>query len=383
MKPIRILTPTLNLLAEIDNYESLIFTRRWHGVGEFELHINRHKRHTDKLQQGNLILLGSDTRKVGIIRHRDIGLDESGKGRETWTIKGYELKSVVGQRITVPPPHTSHDNKSGDAETVMKHYVDRNTVNPDDPKRQIPILTMAPNQQRGPQLSWQSRFKNLAEELETISLLTGVGWSVSVDYTNLVWVFDVAVGRDLTAWQSVNPPVIFSPEYDAVKNLTLIDSRLNYRNTVYVGGQGEGVDRRIVEVGESEGLDRLELFVDARDVPEQTDSDPPEPRPEPEIIADLENRGKQYLADYAAVFTLEGQVLTHSPFRYERDWDLGDVVTVRNLDWGVTRNARITEVKEIYERSGFQLEVTFGQSPPTLIQKIKQELKQISPEVKK
>ncbi|OUM85680.1 MAG: hypothetical protein BAA01_09435 [Bacillus thermozeamaize] len=383
MKPIRILSPTLNLLAEIDDYESFIFTRRWHGVGEFELHINRHKQHTDKLQLDNLILLGSDTHKVGIIRHREIGLDESGKDGENWVIRGYELKGVVGQRLTLPPDHTAYDNKSGDVETVMKHYVDRNIVNPTDPKRKMPMLTMAPNQQRGPQVSWQSRFKNIAEELEAISLLTGVGWSVAVDYKNLVWVFDVAIGRDVTARQAVNPPVIFSPEYDSVKNLSLVDSYMNYRNTAYVAGQGEGVDRRVVEVGTAEGLDRFELFVDARDVAEETEDDPPQPRPEQEIIDDLENRGQQYLADYAAVFTLEGQILTNSPFQYERDWDLGDVVTVQNLGWGVTRDARVTEVKEIYEPSGFQLEVTFGQSPPTLIRKIKQELKQMSAEVRR
>jgi hypothetical protein len=49
----------------------------------------------------------------------------------------------------------------------------------------------------------------------------------------------------------------------------------------------------------------------------------------------------------------------------------------------VTRDARITEIKEIYEPAGFQIEATFGESRPTLVKKLKQELSQISEEVRK
>ena len=46
---------------------------------------------------------------------------------------------------------------------------------------------------------------------------------------------------------------------------------------------------------------------------------------------------------------MEGQILTKSPFIYERDWDIGDITTQQNKNWGITMDARITEVKEIYE----------------------------------
>ncbi len=41
--PIRIIDKDFNLLGEIDDYESLIFIRRFSRVGEFELHINLEK----------------------------------------------------------------------------------------------------------------------------------------------------------------------------------------------------------------------------------------------------------------------------------------------------------------------------------------------------
>jgi hypothetical protein len=381
MKPIRILTPILDLLAEIDNYGSLLFTRRWHEVGEFELRINRHKRHTELLQRGNLIMLGSHRNKVGIIKHREIELDENGKASENWLVKGIALKGVAAQRIVVPPANDSHDRASGAAETVMKHYVNNHIVNPIDVKRKIDMLVIASDQQRGSNISWESRFKNLAEELVEISKASGLGWDVILDFERKKWVFDVFVGRDLTVNQSVNPPVIFSPQFESLKQLSFVESDYNYRNYGYIAGQGEGADRRVVEVGEAEGLSRIETFIDARDISEQDEDQ--QALPEAEIIAKLQQRGQQKLAEFAQEFFLEGQILTNSPFEYEKDYDLGDIVTIQNREWGVTRDARITEIKEIYEPGGFQIEATFGESRPTLIKKLKQELAQISGEVRK
>ncbi|MCM3161342.1 siphovirus ReqiPepy6 Gp37-like family protein [Metabacillus litoralis] len=47
--------------------------------------------------------------------------------------------------ITLPPSHTAYDNKQGNAETVMKHYVNTNIVNSVDANRKIPQLIVAPN----------------------------------------------------------------------------------------------------------------------------------------------------------------------------------------------------------------------------------------------
>lgn len=376
MKPIRIFTPNIDLLAEISNYESLFFTRSWSGIGDLELRINRYKNYTDTLQKGNIIVVGTDLHKAYIILNRSIGLDESGKGTENWHIIAHELKSVTSDRITLPPAHTSHDNRSALAETVMKHYVNNNVINPVDGNRKIEQFLLATDQSRGPHVNWQSRFKNLAEELTDISLVSGTGWGTRIDYGLRKWVLDCYEGRDLTVNQDVNSPVIFSPQFDNVKNMSYVDSDLNFKNTAYVAGQGEGVERRVVELGQASGLARKELFVDARDVSEETDIEgqEPVPRPPQDIIADLINRGEQKLAEMIQETFMEAQIMTHNTFKYEEDWDLGDVMTVQYKDWGVTLDARITEVKEIYEPGGFQLEVTFGNNRPTLISKIKQEL---------
>lgn len=371
MKPIRILTPQLDILAEIDNYESLQFIRRWHRPGEFEIHINRYKKKADKLQKGNLILLGKDLHKVGIIKHREISLDEKGKGSENWIIKGPTLSGITKQRIIVPPQGQEHDAISGPAETIMKHYVDVCIVNPVDEARKIDTLMIASDQGRGPNLNWQSRFKPLDSELEAISLASGVGWNVYIDLESMKWVFDIHIGRNLTAYQDENPPVIFSTDFDNIKSQVFIDSDLSLANFAYVGGQGEGVERTIVEVPTNSipaGLQRFEAFIDARDI---------------EGSEDLIIRGEQKLAEMSTGKLFEAQIISQGPFKYEKDWDLGDVVTVQNKDWGVTMDSRITEVREVYEAGKIMLEVTFGNNIPTLVDKIKKELEQIGAEVRK
>lgn len=392
-KPIRILSSSMDILAEIDNYNSMFFIRRFHSIGELELRMNRYKKDADKLQRGNLILIGNDWNKVFIIKHREIELDENGKITENWLVKGLALKSVIAQRITVPPYHTGYDNKQGNAETVMKHYVDRNIIDPVDVKRKIPQLVLAPNLNRGQSVSWSSRYKNLAEEMSDISLATGLGWDVSLDIHNKKWVFDVVEGKNLIANQSINPPVIFSPQFESLKSLHYTESELNYKNIAYVAGQGEGVDRRVIELGIDTGLNRHEVFIDARDVSEEDDVEVTDgegntttekvPRPEKEIIKDLTDRGNQQLDQLSQEHYLEGQILTNSPFVYQKDYDLGDNVTIQNKEWNITMDARITEIKEIYEESGFNIEGTFGNDIPTLIKKIKQEFAQISGEVRR
>ncbi|OLN21916.1 hypothetical protein BTO30_12505 [Domibacillus antri] len=386
MLPLRIIDTSFNLIDEITRYESLQITRRWHGIGVLELKINRYIRGANQLLKDRIIFPHNQLHKCYVILHREIELDEKGKATENWIVRALPLKAWLSRRITLPPSTTAYDNKQGDAETVLKHYVDRNAVNPDDISRIIPYLVIAANQLRGPTVSWQSRFKVLSEEMAEISLLSGIGWNISLDVVNKKFVFDVETGRDLTTAQSINPPVIFSPDFNSLKNMSYVESSLNYKSMAYVAGQGEGIERRVIEVGMDTGLARHELFVDARDVEEEI-QDPAggaaTARPEADIIADLQNRGNQKLAEHAAEIYLDGQVLTKSPFIYEEDYDLGDVVTLQNREWGVTLDARITEVKEIYERSGRQIEVVFGNRRPTLIDKIKQELSGMKQELTK
>lgn len=406
-QPIRIFTPEIDLLSEIDNYQSLQFERNFFGVGQFELHINMYMYGAEYFQKGNIILLDKQANKAGLIRSKEITLDETGKASENYTIKGYTLDGLMNRRITVPPSDTAYDRKSGDAETVMKHYVERHFVNPDDPKRKMPMLEIAPNKNRGGHVEYESRFKIVAEELETIGQLGNLGWNIFIDVVNKKLIFDVIEPKDLTQEnEQGNSPVFFSPDFGTVQSQLFTDSDNDYRNYGYVGGQGEGIERKVVEVGEAEGWDRIETFVDARDV--GTTGDEEEELTEEEIEQQLIQRGKEKMREMERLLSFEAEILTPvtrthydyeheeflhpaqpngytgkkvqqvTPFNYEEDFDLGDLVDVVNKKWGITMKAPIVIIKEIHETSGFRLEATFGEDRPTVITKIQREFDELN-----
>lgn len=352
--PIRIIDGDFNLLGEIDDYESFIFIRNFFTVGEFELHINLDKQNVNKLQEDNLILLGACFNKVGVIKHIDKAMSEDGK--EQLVIKGPTLKGITKIRVTVPPNNQAYDNAIGTQETIIKQFVNNNIVNPVDPNRKIPQVVIEADKSRGKQDSWRTRYENLADKITEIAEYSNLGWDVILDTNNNTWVFDVIEGRNLTVDQEENPPVIFSVDFDNVKNKHFLRSLLNYKNVAYCGGKGEDEERLIQQVGEAKGLSRNEVFIDCS----QADD-----------ISELKSMGEHKLDDFKIVNTFEAQVIPHGAFIYGQDWDLGDIVTVQDKKWGVTLNSRITEIKEIYEVNGFNLECVFGNSIPTIIDKIK------------
>jgi len=353
-KPIKIIDKGFNFLGEVDDYEALIFTRSWGGIGGFEIHINANKKYTDKLRKENIVFVNE--KKAGVILYREISTEDN----ERLIVKGQQLKTYLGRRITIPPTGRAQDYKNDYVENIMKHYVEANCVNPVDTKRKIDRLRIAPVESRGIKTQYQTRFKNLAEELEKLSLISGLGWDVYLDLKNKEFVFDVFEGRDLTAAQSVLPPAIFSVDYDNISSQKLIESAMGYKNTGYVGGQGEGIDRTIQVVGEdAQGLERYEVFIDARDI---------------EDSGDLSERGLQKLEELKEVMTFDNEILTQSNLVYEEDYNLGDLVTAINNKWRVVLDSRITEVTEIYEVGGYRINAVFGNNIPTLVERIKQEM---------
>lgn len=353
---LRIISPQFELLGEIDDYESLQFTRRFYKVGEFELHININKAHTESLVENNLILLGSSFNKVGLIMHREINQDDN--GNDELIIKGPTLKGIMSRRLIVPPiSEDGYDSETGAIETILKAFVNNNVVNPADADRKISQVVIAADQQRGKQDAWRSRFEVLSDKLDEIGEYAQMGWDVILDVDNKVLAFDVFQGRNLTTGQDSLPPVIFSTDFDNILTPHFIQSMLNCSNVGYAGGKGEDADRLIQKVGDATGFERLESFLDCSSA---------------EDVTELITTGQQKLDELKEIKTFEFSVIPDNTFVYQQDYDLGDFVTAQSRKWNITMDAQIIEVKEIYETDGFKLEVTFGTNIPTILTKIKQ-----------
>lgn len=344
---IKIIDRQFNLLGIVDKFESLIITKSYSGIGEFELHLNENDINLDNLVSENIIF--TSPKKAYIILHRELD-SKSGKV----IIRGKELKFLLSRYITYPAPGEAYHKASSFVDVVMKALVSKGIYDSN-----INNLIVSEEYLFEPQLTFQTRYKNLAGELEKIGVTYGLGWDIWLDLERKKYFFEVTKGKDRTANQTALPPAIFSLEYDNVSEQKLIDSKLNYANYAIVAGQGEGADRAIAIVDQTNGDERYEVFVDARDIAD---------------TAELPARGQQKLAELTRVFAFSSKINPYSNLRYEEDYDLGDLVTVKNKKWNITEDNRITEITEIYEGDGFNLDIMFGKGLPTLGEKINQKI---------
>ncbi|MBY0755018.1 hypothetical protein K5V21_06060 [Clostridium sardiniense] len=344
---IRVIDNKFNFLGIIEDYSSFYFIRNYYQAKEFQLVCSL--KYKDILKDGNILFI---TPNKPLIVETPI-IDES---KKQITVKGRDLKSILERRITVPPPGQIHDSFKGNAEDVIKHYVETNVINPVDKKRKINELVLAPSKHRGKIVSWQSRYKYLNYEINNIGSSTGLGWQVTLDLKNKKFIFDVIEGIDLTTSKS---KVIFSDDFNNITDVVKTNDSKNYKTMGYVAGQGEGANREVEEVYRNNeiGLNRRELFIDARDIEEG----------EKEKLTD---RAKAKLKAFDYINSTESTVI-NTNFIYEKDWNLGDIV-IRKMD-SDSENLRVTEITEVYEKY-FKIDVVLGDIIPNPLEDINQEI---------
>ncbi|MCD3351257.1 hypothetical protein G8V03_09690 [Clostridium botulinum D/C] len=353
MKSIRILDKDINLIGILDSYESFIFTRRFYRYGEFELKINANKLHADKLIINNLLLLGKDYNKVGIILHREYDYQNGIENTDVLLVKGICLKGLTKRRLIVPDTGQDFDNCNGNQEAIMKYFVDKNCINPTDSNRKINNLILAENKNRGATDRWRSSYENLADKLQVIGEYSKLGWNISLDHKAKKFIFDVIQGRHLTVNQSINPPVIFRSDFNNISSRHFIESIINSSNLIYAGTR-EDNSKLVLNNGDSRGFERIESFTDCTG-----------------DIEEIKQVSKTKLEELKELKTFELEVNPKNTFIYQQDYDLGDIVTIQDKKLKVTMDSQIVEVQEQYSQQGLKLKITFGSSIPTLLTTIK------------
>lgn len=129
--------------------------------------------------------------------------------------------------------------------------------------------------------------------------------------------------------QTAHPYIVFSEEFENLRNTEYQLNTEEYANTALIGGEGEGLECIYTTVGSDNwGFLRHETFVDARDI-SQNKGD------ENEITADaylalLAERGRENLSNLSITESFGGNVLSDVAFKYIEDFYLGDLVSVIN-----------------------------------------------------
>jgi hypothetical protein len=356
-----VFNPSLELIHIIDDFTSLMWIRRYYKSGEFELHVPLTNDNVKYLVRDNIIYKKGD-KEAGYIETRQIALDE--KGQETLQVKGKFLTSYLNDRI-----NWSQLVFLGSSEVLMRKLVNDNCIYPSNVNRKIPLLSLEVLKNYSEAITYQNSYGNINEQLENIATTSELGYRINFNHINKSLIFEVYKGVNRSVNQSLIAPCIFSREFENILNQTYVESNNNFKNTALVAGEGEGSVRTLVSINDGNiGLNRHELFVDARDLQKVVDN---VSLTDTEYKNVLTQRGNEKLQEYKEVKTFDSIINTKGNNIYKADYDLGDVVTIVDKKWNLRLDTRITEIQEIYEGGKIDINPTFGNNIPTIMDAFK------------
>jgi len=338
----------LELLGVVDDFISFSFQRSYSGIGSWQLTLNADSLNAQRIKDMKYIRVSEKVAGY-VVKH----VEKEEDNAHTITYTGYELKVIAARRIIVPPTGYAYLTYSNVApEYVIARLLDTQLINPTSANREI-AGSIAPYVTGADTISYNGRFQNVGTEIETIATANYIGWAADIEDGAIVW--KIWRGTDRTEGQSTNDRMIVSYDYDTMQNSN-IEVANEVPNYVLVAGQGEGIDRQLETIDyDAAGIERNEIYVDARDIPEEGGSAP------------LIQRGKEKLAEYGSQTVYNATFSQSFNDRYRSNYELGDIGTVKDSKiLNGQMDFYLTIIEEVYEGAQFILNATFGYDKNTL-----------------
>lgn len=335
-----ILDSSFTPIAVIDNFASLIWTKRYYSPGDFELYVPADKNLLSYLQMGNFIKREDDD-TVMIVESIRIKTDvENG---DFFTITGRSLESIIGRRI-----FRQQSRFSGTIAEIVQAAITDNFINSVIRDRNVNNFIIGTMYDTPETTELQVTGDNLATWLEALCRAYSYGWKVIINNNNKIE-FQLYAGN--------NTEVIFSDEFDNLLTTEYLINRENYKNHAYIFGEGEGSERKVttavINGDDFQGLDRYELYVDARDVSSNNGQ-----IYHIDYTKMLVQRGYEKLKEHSITQAFSGEIEPNTTYKYKVDYNLGDIVTVQT-SYGISTHPRIVEIIENWDETGYKIVPTF------------------------
>lgn len=339
---IYVLNKNFEVVDILENYESCIWTTRFRKAGDFEIYMQASERAINTLRE-NYYLMRYDNATVMIIK--DIGITTDIENGNYLTVTGVSLESILAQRIVWE--QTILKSKIG---TAIRKLLNENVVQPEIQERKIDNFNIGEIDVTNKSIEMQTTGDNLEKVIQEICVVDKLGYAVTLEEDKFM--FTLKRGKDRTYNQNENDIVIFSPDFDNLENTEYQYKSSNYKNVALVAGEGEGKARKTAVVGVAVGIDRYELYVDARN-----DSSNNGEITEDEYEQQLKGKGEEKLGECKKTESFTGETLDYN-FKFNVDYSLGDIVEVEN-EYGMTAQAQITEIIESDDENGYSIIPTF------------------------
>ena len=347
--------------AIIDDFESLVWTDRYSGWGDFRLVIPWNPTNAARLAKGTWLEAGTtsyglaDTGYYEVMIVETVEIKESDDEPAKMTVSGRSFLSMTENRATgtaFTNAGSSYDNggtttPQGVIETLVNNaayysYLEQSNYYDEWPS--FSVAESEPDEPNNIDVTIKSgelynRCKEVADAYN-VGMSLGL-WRLSIDLGYpAIFMFCAYKGLDLTTSQTENPPVIFGSNFDTLANTTELRSMSGSKNVAYVYGKDKVVSTWL-SATEPRYWDRRVLIVEASDIAGTTTS----------ATNKLKNRGKIELRKLLETTAFDGEIPLDSPYIFNVHYTMGDIVELRSSS-GLIQKMRVTEYIRTQDANG-------------------------------
>lgn len=256
MGDIYVLDQNFNLVYVIDTYKSCIWSNRYVELGDCELYLPATPELLTVLVKDYYLVRQNDDM---VCRIKKIQLDTNAENGDYLIITGKDTKDLCDQRIV-----WSIMTCDGALETFIRDMVTYTMISPNLSARTMlkangsALVALGSAAGFTDILTEQVSYKNVGEKIREYCTKYGWGYKMILNGSILNFILYKGVDR--------SDEVFFSDDYENLDTTTYTLDDTNLANVALVGGEGEGSERSRNVSGYEEGIDRYEIFVDAKDI---------------------------------------------------------------------------------------------------------------------
>lgn len=373
---LQVLDTTKTAIGIIDTAKSIIWHNVYFGVGDFEIFVQANEQTIELLQIGNYVTR-DDTKDVGIIEKINSTFDL--RNGYMLIASGRFAKSILDRRLIYKLNGNTNTPTilSGLVEVAARQLVQNNAINCTfNTKRNIPNLVLGQLKgfqaqivdENGNPAQKQVSYENLMLYTDDLLKEYGLASKFTINESNKNFLYTVYTGTDRSADNTGgNQPIILSTDYDNLNSSNYSYDETDLRNAVLIGGEGEGIERfyTLLDYGK-QGMQLRELFVDAASINrtyKEEGSDEEHTYTDAQYTALLKQQGQAKLKELQSLIeAFNGDVnVTYGKYIFNRDYFIGDIVTIQDNKINKYINCRITETTEVQDENGYTVDVIFGE----------------------
>lgn len=329
-----------DFLLATDRITSYEYTKRWTKTGDFKLVFPFDKEILQALKLNGTIYFDGDWLFIQNISYN---------GRQI-TVTGKDCKAFLETRIAIPnnTGFVGYSSVSGTTAHCIEYYLDLNCIDPEDVNRKLPLVFEGGTNGLLSD-SYMARFEYISDIVTAMCENAGIGYDIRGNIAGSGFKFYLKKGVDRSFNQDVNARVIFSSHWRNIVAQSFEHGIDNLLNAVYAT---DNADYSRLVTTTSNGISRRECNVTVG-------------------ISNTDSWFEKY-----ALKEIKDNVATESfdiavPFsNYGTDYELGDIVTVKDDFAGGFYNRAVTEVTKSYSSGQRSISLVLGIPKQKPVQKI-------------